>query len=153
MAGSSRSPPPRSRARPLTLSLTVTRLAGDRLVAVISDITEQVQQQRALAEREAHYGAVVSVLSEGILVHDPQGGLLLCNAAAERMAGRPGHDWRDFSPCQAGGAIKNDKLCRRLWVDCDETRIGSALLELSPLPPIGRAPGWTKGSARMETTS
>jgi two-component system sensor histidine kinase/response regulator len=102
-------PPPRSRARPMTLSLTVTRLAGDRLVAVISDITEQVQQQRALAEREAHYGAVVSVLSEGILVHDPQGGLLLCNAAAERMAGRPGHDWRDFSPCQPGGTT--------LWPD------------------------------------
>lgn len=97
-------PPPRSRAKPLTLSLTVTRLVGDRLVAVINDITEQVQQQRALAEREAHYGAVVSVLSEGILVHDPQGGLLLCNAAAERMAGRPGHDWRDFSPCLPGGA-------------------------------------------------
>ena len=102
-------PPPRSRAKPLTLSLTVTRLVGDRLVAVINDITEQVQQQRALAEREAHYGAVVSVLSEGILVHDPQGGLLLCNAAAERMAGRPGHDWRDFSPCLPGGAT--------LWPD------------------------------------
>lgn len=55
--------------------------------------------------------------------------------------------------CQAGGAIKNDKLCRRLWVDCDDTRTGTALIELSPLPPIGRAPGWTKGSARMETTS
>lgn len=55
--------------------------------------------------------------------------------------------------CQAGGAITNDKLCRRLWVDCDDTRIGSALVEISPLPPIGRAPGWTKGSARMETTS
>ncbi len=102
-------PPPRSRAKPLTLSLTVTRLAGDRLVAVFNDITEQVQQQRALAEREAHYGAVVSVLSEGILVHDPQGGLLLCNAAAERMAGRPGHDWRDFSPSPPGGAT--------LWPD------------------------------------
>ena len=99
-------PPPRSRAKPLTLSLTVTRLAGDRLVAVFNDITEQMQQRRALAEREAHYGAVVSVLSEGILVHDPQGGLLLCNAAAERMAGRPGHDWRDFSPCQPGGATR-----------------------------------------------
>ena len=96
-------PPARSRARPLTLALTVTRLVGDRLVAVINDITDQVRQQRALAEREAHYGAVVSVLSEGILVHDPQGALLLCNGAAERIAGQPGHTWRDFSPSLPGG--------------------------------------------------
>jgi PAS domain S-box-containing protein len=102
-------PPPRSRAPALTLSLTVTHVAGGRLVAVLNDITEQARQARALAEREAHYGAVVSVLSEGILVHDPQGGLLLCNAAAERLAGVPGHAWADFSPTAAGGAT--------LWPD------------------------------------
>ena len=102
-------PPPRSRAPALTLALTVTRMAGGRLVAVFNDITEQARQERALAEREAHYGAVVSVLSEGILVHDPQGQLLLCNAAAERIAGVPGHAWADFSPTAPGGAT--------LWPD------------------------------------
>ncbi len=102
-------PPPRSRAQPLTLALTVTRMAGDRLVAVFNDITQQMRQERALAEREAHYGAVVAVLSEGILVHDPQGKLLLCNAAAERLAGGPGHDWHGFSPTAPGGAT--------LWPD------------------------------------
>jgi Holliday junction resolvase RusA-like endonuclease len=53
--------------------------------------------------------------------------------------------------CQRGGAISNDKLCRRLWVDADDTRTGTALVELTPLPPAGCAPGGTKGTARMET--
>jgi PAS domain-containing protein len=97
-------PPPRRRAPALTLALTVTRLAGGRLVAVFHDITGQVRQERTLAERYAHYGAVVAVLSEGILVHDPRGQLLLCNAAAERIAGLPGHAWTDFGPTAPGGA-------------------------------------------------
>lgn len=53
--------------------------------------------------------------------------------------------------CQHGGAVLNDKLCRRLFVDADDTRVGIALVELSPLPPTGGAPGRTKGQARMET--
>ncbi len=102
-------PPPHSRAPALSLSLTVNRLADDRVVAVLSDVTEQVRQARALAEREAHYGAVVAVLSEAIVVHDPQGAVLLRNGAADRIADGPAHDWRQFSPTPAGG--------RTLWPD------------------------------------
>lgn len=54
--------------------------------------------------------------------------------------------------CQHGGAISNDKLCRRLWVDCDDTRTGTALVELTPIPPIGCAPDRNEGNARKDHT-
>lgn len=55
--------------------------------------------------------------------------------------------------CQAGGAIANDKMMRRLVVDADDTRAGTALIELSPLPPTGGAHGGTQGNARKGPTS
>ena len=78
---------PRGRTR--YLSLTLTRLDAGRLMAVFTDITQQVLDARALGEGEAHYRAVVAVLSEGILVHDARAKLLSRNAAAERMLGLP----------------------------------------------------------------
>jgi two-component system, sensor histidine kinase and response regulator len=41
--------------------------------------------ERALRESEAHYRSVVSVLSEGVFVFGPDGSVLSCNAAAERL--------------------------------------------------------------------
>ena len=35
--------------------------------------------------------------------------------------------------CQAGGAISNDKNCRRLLVEIDDTREGTVLIELQPI--------------------
>ena len=74
---------------PEWVSLTLSRLGPDRLMAVINDITQQVRDERALSEAAAHYKAVVSVLSEGIVVHDAAGVLVMCNAAAERSVGAP----------------------------------------------------------------
>jgi two-component system, sensor histidine kinase and response regulator len=76
-------------ASPEFVSLTLTRVDDNRLMAVLNDITQQVRDERALGDSEAHYRAVVSVLSEGIVVHDPGGRLLMCNAAADRIVGAP----------------------------------------------------------------
>ncbi len=44
---------------PLVLSLTVLRLAPDRHMAVLSDVSRQVAQERRLREAEAWFAAVV----------------------------------------------------------------------------------------------
>lgn len=53
--------------------------------------------------------------------------------------------------CQAGGAVTNDKHCRRLVVEIDPAlAIGLMRVELTPLPPSQRAPARNKGRARKE---
>jgi PAS domain S-box-containing protein len=74
---------------PEFVMLTLTRLDDRRLMATLTDVTQQVRDERALSDSEAHYRAVVSVLSEGIVVHAPDGRLLMCNAAAQRIVGAP----------------------------------------------------------------
>lgn len=55
--------------------------------------------------------------------------------------------------CQAGGAIKNDKHCIGGTWDVDDTRTGTVLVVLTPIPPQPHAPARTKGIARTETQS
>ena len=59
--------------------------------------------------------------------------------------------------CQAGGAVTNDKHCRRLLVEIDPAlAAGLMRVELHPLPPIPpsqRAPARKRAAARMEPTS
>lgn len=55
--------------------------------------------------------------------------------------------------CQAGGAIRNDKHCVGGSWDVDDTRAGTILIELTPIPPIASAPHRNTGTARKEPTS
>ena len=80
------------------VSLTLTRLDGENLMAVFNDVTAEVRAERALRDSEAHYRAIVSVLSEGVVVHSANGDLLTCNAAAERIRG--------VAPREASGAAE-----------------------------------------------
>jgi Holliday junction resolvase RusA-like endonuclease len=57
-------------------------------------------------------------------------------------AGR--HDGDNFikptlDACQAGGAIANDRLCIGGTWDVDDTRQGTVLIVLTPIPPVVRA--------------
>lgn len=54
--------------------------------------------------------------------------------------------------CQAGGAIVNDRFCRSLRVEIDESREHTALIVLTPIPPPQRQPARSKGTAGKETT-
>lgn len=55
--------------------------------------------------------------------------------------------------CQHGGAVGNDRDCRGLQAEIDESREHTARLVLTPIPPERRAPAGKQGSARMEQTS
>ena len=54
--------------------------------------------------------------------------------------------------CQAGGAISNDRNCIGGTWDVDDTREGTALVLLIPIPPLARDQR-NKGTTRMETTT
>lgn len=62
---------------------------GERLGAVVAmrDITATRAAERALRESEAQHRAVIDVLSEGIVQHDREGRITMCNPAAERLLG------------------------------------------------------------------
>ena len=55
------------------------------MLGVSRDVTEMRGAQRALRDSEEHYRAVVSVLSEGIVVFDRNGTVVSSNAAAARL--------------------------------------------------------------------
>jgi PAS domain S-box-containing protein len=61
---------------------------------VSHDLTGMRRAERALREREAHYRSVVAALSEGVMLVDPQGRMLLCNPAAERLTGVTQAQWQ-----------------------------------------------------------
>ena len=73
------------------------RDADGQLIGVLNiarDVTEARRAQQALGERDAHYRSVVSALSEGVVVSDPQGIVTSCNAAAERILGIGQSAWQ-----------------------------------------------------------
>ena len=73
------------------------RDAEGRIIGVLGisrDTLEAQQAQRALAASETHYRTVVNALREGVVVCDPEGRVVSCNPAVERMAGLPEAQWR-----------------------------------------------------------
>ena len=96
-----------SRAGFLQWRCTKSRLVDDEgqllgVLGVSRDLAETRRVERALRDSEAHHRSVVSALNEGILVCDPQGTLLSCNPAAERMTGMTQADWRGGSVIPPG---------------------------------------------------
>ena len=75
------------------LSLTVVRMDRDRHMAVLSDVTQQVAQERRLRESEAWFAAVVQGVDDyAILSVDGDGRLCDWNASGERLFGRVAAD-------------------------------------------------------------
>ena len=75
-------------------------------LGVSRDVTAMRLAERALRDREVHYRTVVSVLTEGIMVCDPQGLVVSCNPAAERMTGASEAQWRGQSVIAPGWRLR-----------------------------------------------
>ena len=78
------------------------------LYGVAHDVTDMRNAERAVREHEAHYRAVFSVLSEGVMLVDPAGRMLLCNPAAERLTGVTQQQWQGGGVVAPGWAVLQD---------------------------------------------
>jgi len=73
---------------PQILSVTLLKLDGTRLMAVISDITEQVRRERLLRQNDAWFNAILTGITDYALVSlDAQGRLCDYNATIARVTG------------------------------------------------------------------
>ena len=78
------------------------------LYGVSRDVTDMRHAERALRERDAHYRTVVAMLSEGVMLVDPAGRMLLCNPAAERLTGVTQAQWQGAGVVAPGWAVLRD---------------------------------------------
>jgi diguanylate cyclase (GGDEF)-like protein/PAS domain S-box-containing protein len=85
--------------RPLSMHIAALRQSEEKLLQQRDHLEDMVQSRtadlaernREIADREAHYRAVVEGAAEGILTLDKQGFVMRCNTATEKMFGyRPG---------------------------------------------------------------
>ncbi|MBA3937472.1 MAG: PAS domain S-box protein, partial [Planctomycetes bacterium] len=92
---------------PLEISFSHTLIGGQhRFAGFLRDITERKRIEDALRATEARSSAVLRALSEGLVLMDLQGRVLLINDAVERVLGFPITDLND----PAGGI--RDRLLR-----------------------------------------
>ena len=75
---------------------------------VSREMTETRRAARVLREREAHYRSMVSALSEGVILVDAQGRMLLCNPAAERLTGVSQAHWQSGTVVPPGWTVLRD---------------------------------------------
>jgi diguanylate cyclase (GGDEF)-like protein/PAS domain S-box-containing protein len=147
---------------PQILSITLLKLDATRLMAVISDVTEQVRRERQLRQSDAWLNAILTGITDYALVSlDWQGRVCEWNASIERVTGH-GHDivGQPFSVFYAPDAITPEHLHDRLreadgngWTLDEGRRLradgstfwGSVLI--APLPDREPLPGEDPGPA------
>ncbi len=59
----------------------------ERVIGMVVDVTLRKVAEQALQESEDLHRTMISTMAEGVMLRDMAGGLLLCNAAAERIIG------------------------------------------------------------------
>jgi PAS domain S-box-containing protein len=78
----------RPKRAPQVLSLSLLKLDGARLMAVLSDVTEQVRRERRLRENEAWLGALLTSITDYALVSlDGAGRINAWNETIGRVTG------------------------------------------------------------------
>jgi PAS domain S-box-containing protein len=77
------------RVIPVDINTSAIEMGGRPcILAVMRDITERKQQEQALRERTGLLRSVLDNMGDAVLVAAPDGRVLVCNPAAERLFGR-----------------------------------------------------------------
>jgi diguanylate cyclase (GGDEF)-like protein/PAS domain S-box-containing protein len=111
----------RTRRTPQVLSLTLLKLDGERLMAVLLDVTEQVRRERQLRQNDAWLNALLSSITDYALVGlDQQGRVSAWNETIGRVTGHSeavvGSPYSVFYP---EGATTPEQVLDRL-LDADQ---------------------------------
>jgi PAS domain S-box-containing protein len=75
---------------PVSVDVTAIKEKDGRVlyrVVHVQEITQRKAAENALRESEQRNSAIISTLAEGIVFHDANGVITLCNAAAEKILG------------------------------------------------------------------
>jgi PAS domain S-box-containing protein len=104
-----------------SLRRAVPSAQGHVIVSVARDISQRLLDEQALRASEARYRSMIAALAEGVIIRDINGSIVDCNAAAERILGKPLEELR-------GNTYAGDD-----WVVCRED--GSLL-------PMEERPSW-----------
>ena len=78
----------RSGPGPNVVACTLLKLDADRLMAVLQDVTQQVEQERLLRQNEAMFAALVTAVNDFALFSlDPEGRIDSWNPSAQKQTG------------------------------------------------------------------
>ena len=108
---------PRARSHPQVLSLSLLKLDDDRLMAVLSDISQQVAQERQLRQNDAWLNAILTGVTDYALVRlDKEGRVDEWNPGIARITGFESDAilGRPFSVFYPGGGTTPDRVLDRL---------------------------------------
>lgn len=72
------------------------------------DVHDRKQAELALQESEQRYRSVITVMAEGILVHNADGVIQTCNASAEQILGLSLAQMQDKAPVKSGWRVVHE---------------------------------------------
>lgn len=104
-------------AGPQVLSLTLLKLDAERLMAVLSDVTQSVRRDRELRQSQAWINSIVSSISDYALVPlDAAGQVAAWNPSIERLTGHAAAavQGRSLALFYPGGQLPPQRLADRL---------------------------------------
>ena len=112
------------RARWVTARAHPIKAADGRILEVMlmhEDITERVQAETALREREQRFRSLVMATSQIVWTNTPDGRVLEDSPSWRAFTGQTYDEWKGFGWLDALHPDDREKA-RRVWIDCVATR-------------------------------
>jgi PAS domain S-box-containing protein len=112
------------RARWVTARAHPIKDADGRILEVMlmhEDITERVQAETALREREQRFRSLVMATSQIVWTNTPDGRVLEDSPSWRAFTGQTYEEWKEFGWLEALHPDDREKV-QRIWLDCVATR-------------------------------
>ena len=112
------------RARWVTARAHPIKDAGGRILEVMlmhEDITERVQAETALREREQRFRSLVMATSQIVWTNTPDGRVLEDSPSWRAFTGQTYDEWKEFGWLDALHPDDREKV-QRIWLECVATR-------------------------------